>query len=94
MVLVLRVGSDLEGPTATRRRDFLRAPGYRDVDLGLERDFRIREGMAFAFTADMTNVFNLVSLDAPTATLPSSIDGHITGAAPNRIIQLGGRFSF
>jgi hypothetical protein len=80
------------GADGNTPRDFLRAPGYRDVDLGLERDFRIREGMAFAFRADMTNVFNLVSLNAPTATLSSSIDGHITGAAPNRIIQLGGRF--
>jgi len=82
------------GADGNTPRDFLRAPGYRDVDLGVERDFRIREGMAFAFRADMTNVFNLVSLNAPTATLSSSIDGHITGAAPNRIIQLGGRFSF
>jgi Carboxypeptidase regulatory-like domain len=82
------------GADGNTPRDFLRAPGYRDVDLGLERDFRIREGMAFAFRADMTNVFNLVSLNAPTASLSSSIDGHITSAAPNRIIQLGGRLTF
>ncbi len=75
-------------------RDFLRAPGYRDVDLGLERAFRIREGMGFAFRADMTNAFNMVSLNAPTASLSSSIDGHITSAAPARILQLGGRFTF
>ncbi len=75
-------------------RDFLRAPGYRDVDLSLERDFQFTEGVGFQFRADSTNVFNMVSLNAPTATLSSSINGHITSAAPNRIIQLGARITF
>jgi hypothetical protein len=82
------------GADGNTPRDFLRAPGYRDVDLGLERDFHIREAMGFVFRADMTNVFNLVSLNAPTANLSSSINGHITSAAPNRIIQLGARLTF
>lgn len=82
------------GADGNTPRDYLRAPGYRDVDLGLERDFRIRESMGFAFRADVTNAFNMVSLNAPTASLSSSLDGHITSAATNRIIQLGGRFTF
>ncbi len=82
------------GADGNTPRDLLVAPGYRDVDLGVERDFQIRESMGFQLRADMTNVFNMVSLNAPTATLSSSIDGHITGAAPARIIQLGARFTF
>jgi hypothetical protein len=82
------------GADGNTPRDFLRAPGYRDVDLGLERDFHIHESMGFVFRADMTNVFNMVSLNAPTANLSSSLNGKITAAAPNRIIQLGGRFVF
>jgi hypothetical protein len=82
------------GADGNTGRDFLRAPGYRDVDMGLERDFRVREGMAFQFRADVTNVFNLVSLNAPTANLASSLNGRITTAAPTRIIQLGARFVF
>jgi hypothetical protein len=62
--------------------------------MSLQREFRIREGMAFQFKVDSTNVFNLVSLNAPNATLSSPNAGKITGAAPNRIIQLGGRFTF
>jgi Carboxypeptidase regulatory-like domain len=75
-------------------RDFLRAPGYRDIDMSLQRDFRITEGVGFQFKADSTNVFNLVSLNAPNATLSSPNVGKITGAAPNRIIQLGARLTF
>jgi hypothetical protein len=41
-----------------------------------------------------TNAFNLVSLNAPTATLSSSNDGKITGASSPRLIQLGARISF
>jgi hypothetical protein len=82
------------GADGNTPRDYLRAPGYRDIDLSIQRDFRIRERMGFELKADSTNVFNFVSLNAPTATLSSANDGKITGAAPNRIIQLGGRFTF
>jgi hypothetical protein len=82
------------GADGNTPRDFLRAPGYRDIDMSLERDFRIREGLGFQLRADSTNVFNMVSLNAPTASLSSANDGKITGAAPNRIIQLGARFTF
>jgi hypothetical protein len=87
-------GIGIGGADGNTTRDFLRAPGYRDVDMSLQRDFHIREAMAFQFRADATNVFNLVSLGAPNATLSSSNVGKITTAAPNRIIQLGGRFIF
>ena len=82
------------GADGNTRRDFLRAPGYRDIDMGLQRDFRIKEAMGFQFRADFTNVFNMVSLNAPIANLSSPINGHITSAATSRIIQLGARFTF
>jgi hypothetical protein len=87
-------GIGIGGADGNTPRDFLRAPGYRDVDMSVQRDFHIREAMAFQFRADATNVFNLVSLGAPNATLSSANVGKITTAAPNRIIQLGGRFTF
>jgi len=82
------------GADGNTPRDSLRAPGYRDVDLGISRDFHFERGIALQMRADATNAFNLVSLNAPTATLSSSIDGHITGAASPRLIQLGARVSF
>jgi Carboxypeptidase regulatory-like domain len=82
------------GADGNTPRDYLRSPGYRDVDAGLQRDFRFTERVAFQFRTDITNVFNMVSLNAPNATLSSSSVGKITAAAPARIIQLGGRIVF
>lgn len=82
------------GADGNTPRDYLIGPGFRDIDLALERDFSFGHGIGFDFRAEATNVFNMVSLNNPTATLSSSIDGHITGAAPNRILQLGARLTF
>ncbi len=75
-------------------RDYLRAPGYRDVDLAVLRDFHLERGMAFQIRGEAINVFNLVSLNAPTATLSSGNNAKITGAASPRLIQVGARFTF
>jgi Carboxypeptidase regulatory-like domain len=82
------------GADGNTPRDSLRAPGYRDVDLGISRDFRFERGMGLQFRADATNAFNLVSLSAPTATLSSANNGKITGASSPRLIQVGARISF
>ena len=75
-------------------RNYLRNPGYRDVDLGIYRNFRLRERMNLQLRGEATNAFNLVSLSAPTATLSSGNDGKITGASAPRQIQVGARFTF
>jgi hypothetical protein len=82
------------GADGNTPRDSLRAPGYRDVDLGVSRTFKFERGMGLMFRADATNAFNMVSLNAPTASLSSGNDGKITGAASPRLIQVGARFSF
>jgi hypothetical protein len=74
-------------------RDYLRAPGYRDVDLGVLRDFRF-ERFTFQLRGEATNAFNLVSLNAPTANLKSALNGQITSAASPRLIQIGARLTF
>jgi hypothetical protein len=82
------------GADGNAPRDYLRAPGYRDIDLGILRDFRFERGIVFQLRAEATNAFNLVSLSAPTATLSSGNDGKITGAASPRLIQVGARLTF
>jgi hypothetical protein len=72
----------------------MRAPGYRDIDLGISKDFRFERGIALQFRADATNAFNMVSLNAPTANLSSGNNGKITSAASPRLIQVGARISF
>jgi hypothetical protein len=75
-------------------RNYLRSPGYRDIDLGVYRDLHIREGVNLQIRAEATNAFNLVSLSAPNASLASSNFGKITSASAPRQIQLGGRLTF
>jgi Carboxypeptidase regulatory-like domain len=82
------------GADGTTPRDYLRAPGYRDVDLAIFRDFQFERGMNFQIRGEATNVFNLVSLGSPNASLASTQFGWITSASTQRLIQVGGRFTF
>ena len=70
-------------------------PGYKSVDASIFRDFTIYERVKFQFRGEATNVFNIVNLNAPGATLSSTSSfGLISGAAGMRQIQLGGRLLF
>ena len=82
------------GADGNTPRNYLRAPGYRDVDLGILRDFRFERGVVFQLRGEATNAFNLVSLNAPTASLSSGNNGKITSAATPRLIQVGARLTF
>jgi hypothetical protein len=82
------------GADGNTPRDYLRAPGYRDIDLGLLRDFHLQRGVVFQLRGEATNAFNLVSLNAPTASLASGNNGKITSAASPRLIQVGARLTF
>jgi hypothetical protein len=88
------LGVGAGGADGNTPRDYLRAPGYRDIDLGLFRDIQFERGVALQLRAEANNVFNMVSLSAPTANLASSQDAKITSAYPNRILQLGARITF
>ncbi len=83
--------SHLDG---TVRANALDAPGYRDVDASIFRDFTIRGRIKFQFRGEATNVFNMVSLSAPAGTFNSGTFGTITGASAMRVIQVGGRLLF
>ena len=82
------------GTDGTSARNLLDAPGYRDVDMGIFRDFTFGDRFKLQFRGEFTNFFNLVSLNAPNATLSSSTVGQITGAQPMRQLQLGLRLAF
>jgi hypothetical protein len=91
------------GADGNTPRDYLRAPGYRDVDLGVFRNINFERGIVFQIRAEATNAFNLVSLGTPgTSGAPSTVGanpssatfGVITGASSPRIIQVGGRLTF
>ncbi len=87
------LGTGPYGADGDTGRDYLRAPGYRDVDLGIFRDISI-ERFTLQIRGEATNALNLVSLNAPTASLASTLDGKITSAASPRLIQVGARLTF
>ncbi len=70
-------------------------PGYRDVDASLFRTINVWESVQFQVRGEVTNVFNLTNLGAPSATMNSSTFGQVTGSGgSNRIMQVGGRILF
>lgn len=97
------LGIGIGGADGNAPRDYLRAPGYRDVDLGILRDFHFERGMTFQIRGEATNAFNMVSLNGPASsgvantvggTPTSTSIGKITSAGTPRLIQLGARFTF
>ena len=75
-------------------RNMLRGPTFKDVDLAISRDFVFREHMDLQLRADAYNVFNIVSLNSPGATVGTATFGVITSASAMRQLQLGLRFTF
>ena len=77
------------GTDGTSARNLLDAPGYRDVDMGIFRNFAFGDRFNLQARAEFTNFFNLVSLNAPNATLSSSTVGQITGAPADAPTAIG-----
>lgn len=73
----------------------LNAPGYRNVDASLFRSFTYHDRLKFQLRGEFQNVFNLVNLGVPSASMSSTNFGQITGSGGGvRIIQVGGRLLF
>lgn len=83
------------GMLGNERPAQLDVPGYKNVDASLFRDFAVSERMKFQLRGEVSNVFNLVNLGTPSASISSSTYGQVTGSGGiQRIIQVGGRFLF
>jgi hypothetical protein len=75
-------------------RNFLDQPGYKNVDLAIFRTFKIRERINFQVRGEAMNVFNMINLNAPAATVGTNTFGQITSAQATRQLQLGLRATF
>jgi hypothetical protein len=80
----------------TGRNSTERAPGYRQVDLSMFKDFHIwRENHVLGFRADFFNVFNIASYGNPDNGITDGSFGLISSVrSPARQIQLSLHYSF
>jgi hypothetical protein len=73
---------------APRYLSNLRAPGYHNWDIGIEKWFDLRDSLRAQFRGEMFNTFNHANFYAPNTTLGDSAFGTITNAYPPRDVQL------
>jgi hypothetical protein len=76
--------------------DGLRNQRFLKFDVGISKNFRIREGMKIQFRVDAINLLNRPYFSAPNLTPSSGSFGFTTAPVrqPPRDIQIGGRFTF
>jgi hypothetical protein len=88
-------GVTADSPIGNAGRNILRADGINRLDLGLVKNFRVREGHNFQLTANFFSATNTRDWGIPEAriTAPAFLN---EGAAevPARRIQLGLRYAF
>ena len=80
----------------TAKNSTERAPGYRQVDMSLFKDFHLwREAHVLGFRADFFNIFNIASYGYPDNNINDSSFGKITSVrSPARQIQLSLHYAF
>jgi hypothetical protein len=84
-------GNPVDG---TSPRNSLDAPGYKNVDLAIFRNFPVTERFKLEFRAEASNALNIVNLNSPSATVGTATFGQITTAQSMRQLQLGLRLTF
>jgi hypothetical protein len=84
------------GVTGSAKQYSFSGPGAINTDLGLEKDTRITESMAFNMRFEMFNVFNHANFlnSSSLGHANSSQFGQITNVAPARIGQISAKFIF
>jgi hypothetical protein len=84
------------GTDGNSSRNLLTGPGTKNFDLGLFRNFRIKERFMLQARGEFSNAFNLVNLNNPSGVFGTSTSnfGKILTAATMRQVQLGLRLLF
>jgi hypothetical protein len=72
----------------------LRAPGYFNWDVGIQKYWTLRENMRVQFRMELYNAFNHPNFFVPDSNLGDANFGTITGAYPARSVQFAAKFYF
>ncbi|HEX8813472.1 MAG TPA: adenylyl cyclase, partial [Terracidiphilus sp.] len=78
----------------TAHRGTINGPGFGKVDLGILRNFRIWERVAFQFRAEALNATNHTNVQTIGTSSSSSLFGTVEGYRDARIMQFAGKFTF
>jgi carboxypeptidase family protein len=92
----LSCGYEICGVTGSAKQYLFSGPGWVSTDLGLEKDTKITEAMAFNVRFEMFNVFNHTNF-LPSGVIGNANSGQFgqaTTAAPGRIGQISAKFIF
>jgi hypothetical protein len=82
------------GITGSARQYSFSGPGVVNTDLGLEKDTRITESMAFNMRFEMFNVFNHANFTGVQGKFSSGQFGQATNTLPARVGQISAKFIF
>ena len=69
-------------------------PTFFNVDLGIHRDFRIREGWTLTYRWENFNTLNHANFSAPAASFGTATFGQISSTLPPRIMQMALKLVF
>jgi hypothetical protein len=92
----LSCGYEVCGVTGNAKQYLFSGPGWVSTDLGVEKDTKLTESMAFNVRFEMFNVFNHTNFlsSGVVGNANSSQFGQATSAAPGRIGQISAKFIF
>jgi hypothetical protein len=76
------------------KRGVVDGPGFNRLDVGLFRNFKIREGLVFQLRGEGFNVLNHTNWGTIGTTATSSTFGQVTATRDPRILQVGGKINF
>jgi hypothetical protein len=69
-------------------------PGYFNADLGIHRNFPIKERYTLTYRCEMFNSFNRANFNVPNSSIGSASAGQISGTGPARVIQMAFKVIF
>ena len=81
-------------PFGNAGRNAFRAPGVEQLDLAVNKNFRITEGIRLQFRSEFFNVLNHTNFGPPNNISSSTAFGTITSTLPARQIQFGLKLLF
>ena len=90
----LSCGYEVCGVTGSAKQYLFNGPGVISTDLGLEKDTRITEAIAFNMRIEMFNVFNHANFTNVIGNPHSGQFGQATNTLPARIGQISAKFIF